>query len=127
MLTRRLLAGSFGAGFRNSRAATILGLVVVVAGLIGSVRYDFTDKATAKTSAGTDMSAARAEVVRGCRNQGQTASVCECYGDEVLRRVDRSPERFATLEREMVSRQNAGQGPPELIMQAAQFCAGAAG
>ena len=73
------------------------------------------------------MTAARAEVVTGCLDQGQLPSVCECYGDEVLRRIDRSPERFATLEREVVDRQNAGQGPPELIMQAAQACAGKTG
>ena len=124
-LTRRLLTGSFGSGFRRSRAGTILALVVVVAGLLGSVHYDFTDKGTA--GAGRDMSAARAEVVRGCLNQGQVASVCECYGDEVLRRTGRSPERFAALERDMVGRQDAGQAPPDLIVQAAQACAGKAG
>jgi len=124
-LTQRLLTGSFGSGFRRSRAGTILGLVVVVAGLLGSVRYDFTDNATA--SAGRDMNAARAEVVRGCLDQGQVASVCECYGDEVLRRTGSSQERFAALERDMVSRQDAGQAPPDLIVQAAQACVGKAG
>jgi hypothetical protein len=49
--------------------------------------------------------------------------VCECAGDEVLRRIDRSAERFATLEREMVRRQNAGQGPPALILDAERGCA----
>ena len=124
-LMQRLLTGSVGSGFRRSRAGTILALVVVAAGLLGSARYDFTDKATA--SAGRDMSAARAEVVRGCLDQGQLASVCECYGDEVLRRTGSSPERFAALERDMVSRQDAGQPPPDLIVQAAQACAGKAG
>ncbi len=70
------------------------------------------------------MTAARAEVVTGCLDQGQLPSVCECYGDEVMRRIDGSAERFAALERKMVKRQNAGQGPPELITQAAQACAG---
>ncbi len=53
---------------------------------------------------------------------GEPRSVCECAGAEVLRRIDRSAERFATLEREMVRRQNAGQGPPALILDAARGC-----
>jgi hypothetical protein len=40
----------------------------------------------------------------------------------VLRRIDHSAERFAALERDMVRRQNAGQGPPALILDAARAC-----
>ena len=119
-LAIRIARGSFG--FRRSRLGLAVSLVAVVVCLAGSLHYDFVGHASAE--AGGDMSAARAEVVTGCLDQGQLPSVCECYGDEVLRRIDRSPERFAALEREMVSRQNAGQGPPELITQAAQACAG---
>jgi hypothetical protein len=106
-------------------AGTVVGLLVIAVALIGSVRYDLTGNASAE--AGPDMGAARADVVRGCMNQGQAPPVCECYGDEVLRRTGSSPERFAALEREMVSRQNAGQQRPQLIIDAAQLCAGRAG
>ena len=124
-LVQRLARGSFGSGFRRSLAGTVVGLVLVAAGLIGSIRYDFAGHPA--TKAGADMSDARANVVRGCMNQGQAQPVCECYGDEVLRRTGRSPERFAALEQELVSRQNAGQGPPRLILDAAQACAGVNG
>jgi hypothetical protein len=43
--------------------------------------------------------------------------------DEVLRRIDHSAERFTALERDMVRRQNAGQAPPALILDAARGCA----
>lgn len=124
-LVIRMARGSFGPGFRRSRLGTAVSLVAVAVCLVGSLHYDFVGHASAE--AGRDMTAARAEVVRGCLDQGQLPSVCDCYGDEVLRRIDRSPKRFAALERDMISRQNAGQGPPELIMQAAQACAGQAG
>ena len=124
-LVIRVARGSFGPGFRRSRLGTAVSLVAVVVCLIGSLHYDFVGDASAE--AGRDMTAARAEVVRGCLDQGQLASVCECYGDEVLRRIDRSPERFAALERDMISRQNSGQAPPDLIVQAAQACTGKAG
>ena len=121
-LIRRIARGSWGPGFRRSPLGTALGLVAVVVALGFSIHHDFTGRAEA--TAKMDMSSARAEVVRGCMDQGQAQSVCECYGDEVLRRTDRSPERFAALERDMVARQNAGQDPPQLIIDAAQYCAG---
>ena len=121
----RVARGSFGPGFRRSRLGMALTLVAVIVGLAGSLHYDFVGHASA--DARGDMTAARDEVVRGCLDQGQLENVCECYGDEVLRRIDRSPERFAALELDMERRHNAGQGPPDLITQAAQACAGAAG
>jgi hypothetical protein len=120
-LTHRLLTGSFGRGLR-SRPATIVWLLLVVAGLIGSVRYDFLGDRAVQRTAGVDLTVAREEVVTGCRDQGQSVNVCECYADEVLGRTGNDPERFAALEREMVERQNAGQQPPQLIVDAAQAC-----
>ena len=67
---------------------------------------------------GDDMTAARHELLLGCLDRGEPRSVCECAGDEVLRRLDHSAERFAALERDMVRRQNAGQGPPALVLDA---------
>jgi len=122
-LAIRIARGSFG--IRRSRLGIAVSLVAVVVCLAGSLHYDFAGHVSA--DAGGDMSGARAEVVSGCLDQAQLPSVCECYGDEVLRGIDRSPERFAALEREMADRQNAGQGPPELITQAAQACAGRTG
>jgi hypothetical protein len=60
-----------------------------VGGLVFSVNRDFVRATPA--SAAVDMSAQRADVVRGCMNQGHAASVCECYGDEVLRRTAATP------------------------------------
>jgi len=74
------------------------------------------------TRAGDDLTAARQELLVGCLDRGEPRSVCECAGDAVLRRLDHSAERFATLEREMVRRQNAGQGPPVLVLDAARGC-----
>jgi hypothetical protein len=124
-LVRRLMSGSFGPGFRRSLPVTVIALVLVAAGLLGSLRYDFAGSASA--TAGPDLTAERADVVRGCIKQGQAQPVCDCYGDEVLRRTGHDPQRFTALEREMVSRQNAGQPPPQLIMDAAQYCAGQSG
>jgi len=56
----------------------------------------------------------------GKAGDGELRSVCECAGAEVLRRIDPSPERFAALERDMVRRQNAGQPPPALVLEAAR-------
>jgi len=71
---------------------------------------------------GDDMTAARQELLVGCLDRGELRSVCECAGDKVLRRIDHSAERFAALERDVVRRQNAGQGPPALILDAARGC-----
>jgi hypothetical protein len=72
--------------------------------------------------ASDDLTAAHQELLLGCLDRGELRSVCECAGDEVLRRIDHSAERFAALERDMVRRQNAGQGPPALILDAARGC-----
>ena len=74
------------------------------------------------TRAGDDMTAARQELLVGCLDRGELRSGCECAGDAVLRRIDHSAERFAALERDMVRRQNAGQGPPALVLDAARAC-----
>jgi hypothetical protein len=74
------------------------------------------------TRAGDDMTAAHQELLVGCLDRGELRSVCECAGDEVLRRIDHSAERFAALERDIVRRQNAGQGPPALVLDAARAC-----
>ena len=74
------------------------------------------------TRAGDDMTAARQELLVGCLDRGELRSVCECAGDAVLRRIDHSAERFAALERDMFRRQNAGQGPPALVLDAARAC-----
>ena len=71
---------------------------------------------------GNDMTAARQELLVGCLDRGELRSVCECAGDEVLRRLDHSAERFAAFERDMVRRQNAGQDPPALVLDAARAC-----
>jgi len=86
---------------------TLLVIAIVVVGL---------------TRAGDDMTAARQELLVGCLDRGELRSVCECAGDAVLRRIDHSAERFAALERDMVRRQNAGQGPPALVLDAARAC-----
>ena len=72
--------------------------------------------------ADSDVAAARHELLLGCLDRGELRSVCECAGDEVLRRIDHSAERFAALSSEMVRRQNAGQGPPALVRDAARAC-----
>jgi hypothetical protein len=98
-----------------SRLGVVVSVVAVVVCVAGSLHYDFAE-------AGSDMTAARQELMLGCLDRGELRSVCECAGDEVLRRIDRSAERFAALERDMVRRQNAGQGPPALILAAARSC-----
>jgi len=115
MLVRRVVRGSFGPGFRRSPAGTALGLVAVVAGLIFSVASDF--------NGGPDLSQARANVVAGCMSQGQTQSLCDCYADEVLRRTEHDPARFAALEREMVAAEKAGTAAPAVIVESATLCA----
>jgi hypothetical protein len=118
----RLVRGFVGPGFGRSRLGLAVSVVAVVVALIGSLHYDFgSNRASA---AGPDLAEARTEVMLGCLDQGQTRRVCECYGDEVLRRIDRSPERFAALERDMIARQNAGREPPPMLTEAAQYCAG---
>jgi hypothetical protein len=98
-----------------SRLGVVVSVVAVVVCVAGSLHYDFAE-------AGSDMTAARQELMLGCLDRGELRSVCECAGDEVLRRIDHSAERFAALERDMVRRQNAGQGPPALILDAARNC-----
>jgi hypothetical protein len=71
---------------------------------------------------GPDLTAARQELLAGCLDRGEPRSVCDCAGEAVLRRIDRSEERFAALHREMVRRQNAGQEPPALVLDAARGC-----
>jgi hypothetical protein len=112
-------------GFHRSVVGAAVALTLAAAGLAATIRGEVTEPASAK--AGPDMTAARADVVRGCLDQGQGRSVCECYGDEVLRRTGNSAQRFDALEREMAERERNGQGPPALIMNAAQYCAGRGG
>ena len=98
-----------------SRLGVAVSAVAVVACLAAGLHGD-------SAEAGADLAAARQELLLGCLDRGELKSVCECAGDEVLRRIDRSPERFAALERDMVHRQNAGQAPPALILDAARAC-----
>ena len=98
--------GTFGRSRLRRVAGTVVGVVVC---LVGSLHYDYFG-GHARAEPGRDMSAAREEVMLGCLDQGQPKSVCECYGDEVLRRVDHSGERFAVLEREMVRRRERRPG-----------------
>jgi hypothetical protein len=98
-----------------SRLGVAVSAVAVVACLVAGLHGD-------SAEAGSDMTAARHELLLGCLDRGELRSVCECAGDEVLRRLDHSAERFAALEREMVRRQNAGQGPPALVLDAARAC-----
>jgi hypothetical protein len=98
-----------------SRLGVAVTVVAVVVCVTGSLHRDFAE-------AGSDMTVARHELLLGCLDRGELRSVCECAGDEVLRRIDRSPERFAALERDMVRRQNAGQGPPALVLDAGRAC-----
>jgi hypothetical protein len=109
-------------GHGHSPLGIAVNVVAVVVGLFGCLHYNVVGYASG--APGADMTAARQEVMLGCLDQNQPRNVCECYGDEVLRRIDRSQERFAALERDMVRRQNAGQGPPALLVEAAQACAG---
>jgi hypothetical protein len=85
-------------------------LLVIALGVIGWAGH------------GSDMTAARHELLLGCLDRGELRRVCECAGEEVLRRIDHSAERFAALERDMVRRQNTGQGPPTQILDAARAC-----
>jgi hypothetical protein len=112
-------------GFHRSLAGAAVALILVAGGLAATIRGEVTEPASAKAE--PDMTAARAEVVRGCLDQGQGRSVCECYGDEVLRRTGNRAERFGALEREMVERERDGRSPPALIVDAAQYCAGRGG
>ena len=114
VLVRRLVRGSFGAGFRRSPAGTVLGLVAVVAGLIFSVVSDF---------GGDDMSRERASIVAGCVNQGQTASFCDCYADGLLTRTDHDLAKLAALEEMMVRDHEAGRPLPALVTETATRCA----
>ena len=98
-----------------SRLGVALSAVAVVACLVAGLHGD-------SAEAGADMAAARQELLLGCLDRGELRSVCECAGDEVLRRLDHSAERFAALERDMVRRQNAGQRPPALVLDAARAC-----
>jgi hypothetical protein len=121
-IVSRLARGFVGPGFGRSRLALAVGVVALIVALIGSLHHDFGGNRA--TAAGPDLAGARTEVMLGCLDQGQKRSVCECYGDEVLRRIDRSLERFAALEKDMIARQNAGQPPPPMLTEAAQYCAG---
>lgn len=98
-----------------SRLGVAVSAVAVVACLAAGRHGD-------SAEAGADIAAAHQELLLGCLDRGELKSVCECAGDEVLRRIDRSPERFAALERDLVRRQNAGQPPPALILDAARAC-----
>src|SRR4051812_8193185 len=51
---------------------------------------------------GSDMTAARQELLVGCLDRGEPRRVCDCAGEGVLRRIDHSAERFPVLERDMV-------------------------
>lgn len=115
-LVRRLVRGSFGPGFRRSLPGTVIGLVVVVAGLGASVVNDF---------GADDMSSARASIVAGCTNQGAEASVCGCYADQLLKRTDNDSEKFAALEQRMVHAHEAGQAMPAQVRESVAACAGA--
>ena len=106
VLVVRVARGSLS---RLDVAASAIAVIVCV---VGSLHYD----------SRSDMTAARHELLLGCLDRGELRSVCDCAGDAVLRRIDRSPERFAALERDMIRRQNAGQGPPALILEAARTC-----
>ena len=114
VLVRRLVRGSFGAGFRRSPAGTVLGLVAVVAGLIFSVAQDF---------GGDDMKQERANIVESCVSQGQTASVCDCYADGLLAHVDHDRAKFAALEKQMLRDHEAGRPLPALVIETATRCA----
>jgi hypothetical protein len=124
-LVQRIVRNSWSPGFLNSPLVTVVGLVAVVAGLIASVQYDFGDRETrAAGPAAPSMASVRANIVQGCRSQGEKATVCGCYADEVLRRTGNDPQRFAALEREFARRQEAGQTPPAAIVDSAQACVG---
>jgi len=114
VLVRRLVRGSFGAGFRRSPAGTVLGLVAVVAGLIASVAYDF---------GADDMKQERANIVASCVTQGETASICACYADGLQAKVDHDRAKFAALENKMVRDHEAGRPLPALVIETATRCA----
>jgi hypothetical protein len=127
-LVQRIARGSWGPGFRRSPLGAAVGLVAVVVALIASVAYDFGGNSRAvASSAAPELSTIRADMMRGCLDQGQIRSICECYTDEVLRRVDNRRERFAALNREWDAREAAGQGPPPMLVEAAQNCAAQGG
>jgi hypothetical protein len=109
MLVVRVARGSL------SRLGVALSVVAVVVCVAAAVRDD-------SAEAGGGMTAAREELLLGCLDRGELRSVCECAGEAVLRGIDRSPERWAALEREMVRRQNTGQDPPTQVLDAARGC-----
>ena len=114
VLVRRIVRGSFGAGFRRSPAGTVLGLVAVIAGLTFSVVRDF---------GGDDMSRERANIVAGCRGDGLTASFCGCYADGLLARMDHDPSKLAALEQQATRDHAAGRPLPAPVVEAATRCA----
>ena len=116
-LVRRLVRGSFGAGFRRSPAGAVLGLVAVAAGLIFSVVSDFGDD---------DMSRERANIVAGCVGDGLTASFCGCYADGLLARMEHDRAKFAALEQKTMRDQAAGRPLPALVTETATRCAAGA-
>jgi hypothetical protein len=113
VLVRRLVSGRFGPGFRRSLPGTVLGLVVVAAGLIASVGHDF---------GGDDMSPARTSIVAGCTSEGATASVCGCYADQLLERTDHDLEKLAALQRRMVRAHEAGRAIPAPVRESVAAC-----
>ena len=117
VLVLRLVRGSFGPGFRRSPAGTVLGLVVVTVGLIGSVVHDFR---------GDDMGPARASIVAGCTGEGAAQSVCACYADELLERTDHNLAKLNALTREMTDAQDAGTAMPAAVLASVSTCVKAA-
>ena len=122
-LVRRLVSGSFGPGFTRSRLVTILGLGLVLAGVIGSVRYDFPSPADKLSERGAKLVVARAEIEDGCRSHGARPSLCVCYASAILDGAGHDPERLETLGRELEASRVARQSPPAVIQRAAQDCA----
>jgi hypothetical protein len=116
VLARRLARRSFGPGFRRSPIGTMLGLVVVVAGIGVSVAYDF---------GADDMSSARTSIVAGCTSQGAKASVCGCYADQLLERTDNDAKKFAALEAKMVRAHEAGRTMPAPVLESVAACVAA--
>jgi hypothetical protein len=113
LLVRRLIRRSFGSGLRRSLAGTLVGLVVVVAGVAASVAHDFR---------ADDMRPQRATLVAGCQSQGQTARLCGCYADELLRRTDHDRDKFQALADEMVRRHDAGREMPAPVLASVAAC-----
>ena len=116
VLVRRLARRSFGPGLRRSLPGTLVGLVVVVAGLGASVAYDFR---------ADDMSSARTSIVAGCTSQGAKASVCGCYADQLLARTGNDAEKFAALEQRMMRAHEAGRAMPAPVRESVAACVAA--